>query len=678
MSSRELDDGIADDPRWRDRAETGPRDAAEREAARRGGSGRIIPANSAHLLIARVLAGHVDDVRSVAFSPDGALVATGSADGTARVWDPRSGAVRLVLRPGESAQRETQNPDGVRRVAFFPDGTLLTVLDSGAVPTWDTASDASGASGTPGAARTAFTAPDDAVTEAAFSPDGALLAVGSAQGTIHLWDVRLSVWRAGFLVHGGAVRVLAFSPDATLLVTGSDDRSCRLWDVPAGARVAKLKHRGVVSAAAFSPYDTTLATACGEEAFVWDIGGRPRLTWTVKSGGLITDVAFSADGTLLATASEDRTVRIWNVVTRQEAGTLADHTGRVHAVAFSPDGTMLAGAGGDRTARIWSPAGGPETGSGSGSESRLHAMDSVHRRSGRVIGEQTGMTAAAFGRDAARLATAGGGAVALWRVSPDAATVARWHDYPAVPAGIRRVLISRDGTQIAVVVRDGTVEIRDLSAEVWNLGFGGLRRTFGDRSEQIDAVAFSPHPFQMAMMSGDVIRLWNRRLRNSSRTFQGFPGTEAASFSPDGERLLTGSADGAVRIHKIGPTDPPTAIDLRGHTGRITDAAFSPGGSFAAAASDDTTARLWTNDGEHLATLAGHWSQVNALAFAPDGRSVATASQDKTIRVWSTPYGRPTALLTGHTDAVLALVFSPNGRRILSASADGTIRVWDL
>jgi WD40 repeat protein len=147
----------------------------------------------------------------------------------------------------------------------------------------------------------------------------------------------------------------------------------------------------------------------------------------------------------------------------------------------------------------------------------------------------------------------------------------------------------------------------------------------------------------------------------------------SASFSPDGQRIITASRDTTARVWDT--TGKPLA-ELKGHTDALTNANFSPDGQRIVTASDDKTARVWDTTGKQLAQLSGHTDEVSSARFSPDGRSIVTASKDKTARVWDTT-GKQLAQLSGHTDDVASARFSPDGQRIVTASKDKTARVWD-
>jgi WD40 repeat protein len=259
----------------------------------------------------RTLTGHTDAVWGVAFSPDGRLLPTGSADHTARMWDVATGdclrtltrtvmrvLIRTLTAPG-SAEAIAQ----VWGVAFSPDGRLLATAGDNMARVWDPAT---------GKTLRTLTSDGEIVWGVAFSPDGRLLATAAAGGTTRLWDVATGDCLRTLTGPRGGVKDVAFSPDGRLLATANRDGTARLWDPATGKSLRILT------------------------GHTREVGG----------------VAFSPDGRVLATTSLDETARLWDVATGKSLRTLTGHTGGVYDVAFSPDGRLLATAS-NETAQLW-------------------------------------------------------------------------------------------------------------------------------------------------------------------------------------------------------------------------------------------------------------------------------------------------------------------------------------
>jgi WD40 repeat protein len=260
-------------------------------------------------------------------------------------------------------------------LAFSCEGALLaTASDNNTPEIWDLSTWSS---------RRKLKGHTDSVTSVAFSPDGTLLASASADKTARIWDVATGALRATLKGHARSVTSAAFSPDGTLLATVADRDEVRIWDISTGSTVAVIDSYTNAGSLAFSPDGTLLAATTWTDATIWDlktqaaplrqtrfvdrvvraIRSSPKTfeTWTILEGhtGLVTCVAFSDDGALIATGSEDTTARIWDLA-GHSLFTLPRHSAPVFSVAFSPDGSLL--ATGSDVVRIWDlPRGGSPT-----------------------------------------------------------------------------------------------------------------------------------------------------------------------------------------------------------------------------------------------------------------------------------------------------------------------------
>ncbi len=279
----------------------------------------------------RVLTGSTGAVTGVAYSPTGArLAATGDASNVV-IWDLQSGVKRTVAlsAPGET-------------VAFSPDGhTIAAGADDGTVTLWDASS---------GHRLLVLSHQQDAVFAVAFSPNGQLLASGSADQTVDIYDARTGRLVRALSGHTDQVSAVAFSPDGRLLASGGNDDLINLWDVASGRRVRTLTATRPVAAVAFSPDGRTLASAGADEVVS---------LWNVSTGQLegapfaghqdnITGLAFSRDGRYLVSGSGDHSALVWNLATGL-AVPVGGHTGGIRGVALSPDGSTVVAGGSDGT-----------------------------------------------------------------------------------------------------------------------------------------------------------------------------------------------------------------------------------------------------------------------------------------------------------------------------------------
>jgi WD40 repeat protein len=289
----------------------------------------------------RVLEGHKGPVTSVDISSDGLKIVTASSDGTACVWDAQTG--KQVILEGHSG--------AVLTVAFSPDCQLVvTGSTDNTVRIWDVVT---------GECLWSLIKHTSAVLSVKFSPSHFFrLVTTSSDETVCVWDFdrEEKSWNCicAARLHVLRVNSVDFNPDGSLLATTSDDASTHVWDLSSGESIRSFVAGNYHShAVAFSPCGLFVATASENHiAALWNITTRDVFAF-IGHRGSVNSVAFNADGSRLITASNDKTVRIWDVKSQRCLYVFRGHIKRVTSAKFSPDGKFVASASADGTARIW-------------------------------------------------------------------------------------------------------------------------------------------------------------------------------------------------------------------------------------------------------------------------------------------------------------------------------------
>lgn len=557
---------------------------------------------------------HSNAVAGVAFSPDGALLASASLDRTVKLWDMPKRRLAATLA----------HPDPVAAVAFSPDGTLLAT--GGADPfvrlwnttTWEEAG--------------RFQAQRFAHGRVlVFTPDGCKLAALDTNNAIGIWDVRTNARLLTLAGHNDSVTSLVFTPDGTTLVSGSRDSTIRIWDAATGSELGLLTNMpALVYALAISPNGQMLAAGTAgrtDHLKLFDLPSRRELAVLSGHTRYISSLAFSPDSKLLVSASADHSLRVWDTATRKEINTLRGHMDRLHSVAFSPHGQLIATGGFDGSVKLWLPTRRPA-------------------EQNRISFAPTEVAGSALSPDATRfIAWQRDGACRLW----DVRALAQLQSFALSRSNLTGVAISNSGILLAAADATGDVEVIDMAT----------RRSvahFRSDSAMIQLV-FSPDSNWLAGgVVDERVVVWNVPELKEAFVTSRAPRVGAIAFSPDSRTLATGASDGHVDLWSLPKRE--RILQIAAHQSVVTALGFSPNGAVLASGGLDGASRLWDVDtGKQLGQLTRQLLPARSFGFSEDARRLVAGFNDGTVKVWDLATGRELVVFPGPDRVIREAVF---------------------
>lgn len=573
---------------------------------------------------------HQGIVNSVAFSPNGHYVATGSSDHTARVFEVTTGREILSL-PHRGA---------VLAVAFSPDSRYLA--------TGDGMNESSVFDATSGN-RIAHFPHGGPVRALAFSPHGRYLVAGSEDNMAMIFEgPSWSLTRR--LPHRGAVRAVAFSPDGRFLATGSFDNVARVFDmlkVSPPVKVEFPRTGGGIHTIAFSPNGRYVAAAEGDTVRVFEaFTGKPAAI--IESQNPEDSVAFSPDGRFIVTASwESTTARVFDASSGRIVARL-EHRGAINDAVFSPDSRYVATASEDHTSRIFEMS---HVRSGAG---------------GQYQGDRGGTRTFAFSPDGRQIATSGGQTVELFEALSGMPVKHIEHGN-----SIHNVALSSDDRYVATANLNGTAWVLD------RLSGGSLRQL--PLTGLASAVAFSPDDRHVAVASQDSPSLIFDASNGDRVALLRDPGSVySVVFSHDARYVAAGGENAVGGIFEALTGKLVAAFE--NHRGAVKEhniyaVAFSPDDHLVATSQDDGSLKLFeAASGKQVETIR-HNAIAENMEFSPDGRYLAWTSTSNVAKVIEVSGGKKVTALGDPT--VLAIAFSPDSQFVVTGNLDKTARVFE-
>jgi WD40 repeat protein/beta-lactamase regulating signal transducer with metallopeptidase domain len=587
-----------------------------------------------------------NDVHTLEISADGQRIAVGTGG-----WG-KGGHVRVQDLVSRRTLWEEDRPDPVGALRFLGNNNRLAWAG------WDRRF-------FPGdwlSRLNGFRPPARLTGRMAYSPDGRLLATAAGRDQVKLWDALTGRALARLPAESLDFYCVNFSRDGQRLAVGGSDRDedraglVLVYDLTSRQPIARLSgHTRAVLDVSFAPGNTYLATASADRSVrVWDAERWETLHTLNGHTEAVECLNFTSDARFLATGGRDRTIRLWDVVSSKQQAVLEGHPGAVRQLAFTPDDRYLISSGAGESVLLWDVA-------------ARRKVATLHGAT--VRPDRAHLLGLALSADGQTLALARDDHT----IHLHQALSGKWLRTLSGHQGVVTSLVwSPDGTLLA----SGSV---DHTVRLWDPRTGRLLCTLSGHTSPVRTLAMSPDGRTLASGGDDnIVRLWETSTGRPVRTFRGSrAGVRAVAFSPDGNTLVSGGTDQA--IWKWSLVDPKQE-NLWIEQGAIVVAlSFSPDGKRLASAGDDGTARIWrVADGTLYRTLHDHNSLALNLAWSPGGNTLATAGVGQTIQLWNADTGTLRGSLAGHTDAVTGLNYAHDGTRIYSTSLDQTARFWSL
>jgi WD40 repeat protein/tRNA A-37 threonylcarbamoyl transferase component Bud32 len=456
----------------------------------------------------------------------------------------------------------------------------------------------------------------------------------------------------------------------------------------------RVYQEGIDYVAAFSPDGRRIITAGFDDKTIkmWDLATREVLKAFRGHENIIDSLAFSPDGRYIASGGDKGIIKLWDAQTGDEVTTLRGHRAWVKSLAFSSDGQRLVSCSTDMTIKVWDVKSGAE-------QMTLH-------------GHRGWIGFVAFSVDGRRIASsAADNTIKVWDAitgielltipfsdrnsaypmafSPDSKKIVSGGQdgiikvWDAETGDVVMTIRGHNGPVESVVYsRDGKLIVSggdDNVVKVWDAETGEAVRTFRGHDSAVQAVSFSPKGKHIMSASQDgTVKLWDVMIGRELRKVQGHNDwVWSLAFSPDGKAIVSSSLDSTIRLWNAQTGEPTMTIPI--HRYLPKSASFSPDGKrILSAILRQGVVRVWdVSTGTLLLTLRGHKGAVWCAAFSPDGKYIISGSDDETIKLWNAESGADLRTLKGHTGRVWSVAFSPDGKYIVSGSTDGTAKLWN-
>lgn len=602
--------------------------------------GRVsaIPASSLESELYQTPINYIRNIKLVAYSPNGKIIASNSGDSFIRLRSSKSGEIVRTINTQFGA---------IQKLIYGENNIIIVVgSEDNSIRLMDTQS---------GKVIKTLSGHIKKVTSIAYSSTNKVIAFGAEDNSIRLWDTQTGKILFILKGHQGKVNSLSFSPKEKLITSGSEDKTLRLWNFQSGELIRTLKgHSEAINTVSFSPDGKFISSGSSDMSIkLWSVEpnktDQPFKTLNGHSDEIMK-ITYSPDGKLIASGSKDETIRFWNTKSGKNEKILNGQFVEVSTLSYSPDGMTIALGSQDGTIRFWSTVINENISSFNSNSGSIYSL--TYNPTGRI-----GVAGSDY-------------AIQIWLDSNKdlRKNMVRRKDL----VGAYSLAYDPEGKFFASGHHNGSIFL-------WNASLGLIIKSIEGHSERVFTIAISPDGKTIASGSADnTVRLWDAYSGKLIETLKGHKGRVfALAYSPNGEVIASGSDDKTIRLWN---TKSGEVINtLKGHSGWVRTLAYSPDGNTIASGSSDNTIRLWhSKTGESINIFRGHEESILTLAYSPDGKSIASGSSDHTIRLWNAETGHLINSHTGHTGSINTLVYNPRDKVLVSGSQDSSIRFWNF
>lgn len=655
-----------------------------------------------------LLTGHTDRVQSVEYSADGKILASGSSDGTIRLWDPHTTKNIAVLMGHQH---------GVTDIAISGDSRKLASVgaDEKFVRLWNIRTHRH---------ITDLKGKFNVIHSLAYSPDSDIIAAGDFDGTVKLLSTEKKKQIASLVGHRlapsditepGSVLTLAFSPDGETLASGSRDTTIRLWNTKTTYhKVTLTGHNGWVTTVVFSSDGKTIAS--GATYTHWSSDSSIRL-WDAKTGehlqtiatpNLIRMLAFSPDNETLASISINNAIYIWNTNTGELEIDLTKQRDKSKSKPLSvfPDGKKEIYENDDGTYTLLDVETGHQKPFLRGFNPSLSLLYSPFSRSIKML---------KYSPDRKTLAIKDDKSVVLWDIETDThkgtlsedlkyfspmkfspngqfltisadKTIHLWNTETAkLIASYTREknhqndfhVFSPDSKLLAAPAKDSEM------VQLWNTDTGHPQFLLMGHPWEVHSVLFSPDGNNIVSISYNNAILWDAKTGRRKASFISPDGLSfSLRFTPDGSALV-GYAKAMYEDkgdNRIWIWDTQTGQQkfiLKKHRGNITHTLFTANGKTLVSGSADGTMRFWNLETGELITTLKEYDPASPIAFSPDGQTFASGGENAKVLLWDLSTGKLKTTFTAY-NPVRRISFEEDGKTLITSGTDGTTLLWDL